>query len=88
VQVPLDDVLLAADVQGVEVLALEQALDALARIDPCKSRVVELRYFGGLSNGEAAEILGVSADIATRDWRMARAWLVAKLTRNQESGGS
>jgi len=85
-RVPLDEVLLAAESRGVELLVLDEALDALARIDRRKSRVVELRYFGGLNMEEAAEILGVSVDTAKRDWRMARAWLFAELTAKQASG--
>ena len=85
-RVPLDEVPLAAEPRGIEVLALDKALDALAGMDPRKSRVVELRYFGGLSIEETAEVLGVSIDTAKRDWRMARAWLIAELTG--ESGGS
>jgi RNA polymerase sigma-70 factor, ECF subfamily len=82
-RVALDEALLVAQARGVEVLALDEALDALARIDRRKSRVVELRYFGGLSIGETAEVLGVSVDTAKRDWRMARAWLIADLTRKE-----
>ena len=85
-RVPLEEVPLAAEPRGIEVLALDKALDALAGMDPRKSRVVELRYFGGLSIEETAEVLGVSIDTAKRDWRMARAWLIAELTG--ESGGS
>jgi RNA polymerase sigma factor (TIGR02999 family) len=81
-RVPLDEVLLAAQANGIDVLALNEALDALARIDARKSRVVELRYFGGLTIEETAEVLGVSIDTAKRDWRMARAWLIAELTKN------
>jgi RNA polymerase sigma factor (sigma-70 family) len=58
---------------------LDEALDALARIDPRKSRVVELRYFVGLSIQETSDVLGVSVDTVQRDWRMARAWLFAEL---------
>jgi RNA polymerase sigma factor (TIGR02999 family) len=86
--VPLDEVLVAAETRGIEVLALDEALDSLARIDGRKSRVVELRYFGGLSIEETAETLGVSVDTAKRDWRMARAWLIAELTGKQDSDGS
>ena len=77
--VALDDALLTAQARGIEVLALDEALDALARFDPRKGRVVELRYFGGLNIEETAEILGVSVDTVKRDWRMARAWLFAGL---------
>jgi len=85
-RVPLDEVLLVAKARGVEMLALDDALDALARNDARKSRLVELRYFGGLKFEEAAEVLGVSVDTAKRDWRMARAWLIAALTV-KDSGG-
>lgn len=87
-RVPLDDVLLVAQARGIELLALDEALDALARADRRKCRVVELRYFGGLNIEESAEVLGVSVDTAKRDWRMARAWLLAELTGKQDSGGS
>jgi RNA polymerase sigma-70 factor (ECF subfamily) len=80
----LDEVLLAARARGIDVLALDEALEALARIDPRKGRVVELRYFGGLKIEETAEILGVSVDTVKRDWRMARAWLLAELAGMRE----
>jgi len=76
----LDQVLVSAQTRGIEVLALDEALNTLARIDIRKSLVVELRYFGGLSIEETAEALGVSLDTAKRDWRMARAWLLAELS--------
>ena len=78
-RVSLDDVLLAAEERGVELLALDRALDELARIDARKGRVVELRYFGGLSIEETAAVLNVSIDTAKRDWRMAKAWLISQL---------
>jgi len=87
-RVQLDQVLLSAQARGIEVLALDEALETFARIDARKSRVVELRYFGGLSIEETAEALGVSVDTAKRDWRIARAWLLAELSSKQESRGS
>lgn len=87
-RVALDEALVAAQARGIEVLALDEALDALARIDHRKSRVVELRYFGGLNIEETADVLGVSVDTVKRDWRMARAWLLDELTGKQESAGS
>jgi RNA polymerase sigma factor (TIGR02999 family) len=66
-----------------ELIALDDALDALAGIDPRKARVVELRFFGGLTVEETAAILKVSPDTVMRDWSMARAWLLSEL-----SGGS
>jgi RNA polymerase sigma factor (TIGR02999 family) len=79
-RLPLDQVLVSAQARGIDVLALDEALNTLARIDARKTRVVELRYFGGLSIEETAEVLGVSLDTAKRDWRMARAWLLAELS--------
>lgn len=80
VRVPVDDVAVPTPVDGVDVLALNEALEALASIDGRKCRVVELRYFGGLTIEETAQALGISIDTAKRDWRMARAWLLAQLT--------
>jgi RNA polymerase sigma-70 factor (ECF subfamily) len=82
--VPLDDVILEVEARGIEVVALGHAIESLAKIDGRKSRVVELRYFGGLSLEETAEILGVSTETAKRDWKMARAWLYTQLTGKQK----
>ena len=80
-RVPLDDALVSGgDANPMEVLDLDAALDALARLDPRKSRLVELRYFAGLTLEEAAGILHISVETAKRDWRMAKAWLLAELT--------
>jgi RNA polymerase sigma factor (TIGR02999 family) len=62
-----------------ELLALDDALLGLAEIDPQKAAVVELRYFGGLTEAEVAEVLGVSATTVHREWRRARAWLHREL---------
>ena len=86
-RVTLDEALLTAQARGVDVLALDVALDELARIDRRKSRVVELRYFGGLTIEEAAAVLGVSVDTVKRDWRMAKAWLSAELSGRQRPVG-
>ena len=82
-RVPLDEVLLEVETGGIEVVALDTALRSLAEIDGRKSRLVELRYFGGLSVEETAEILGVSVETAKRDWKMARAWLYTQLADKQ-----
>lgn len=79
-RVPIDEALVAADSQGVDVLQLDQALHALSQIDIRKARVVELRYFGGLSVEETAGVLAISPETVKRDWRMAKAWLFAELT--------
>jgi len=84
-QVPLDEMLLQGEAFGIEVIALDSALQLLAQIDGRKSRVVELRYFGGLSLEESAEVLGVSFETAKRDWKMARAWLYTQLTGKQKT---
>lgn len=63
-----------------ELIALDDALNALANVDPRKARVIELRFFGGLSVKETAEVLKVSPDTVMRDWRLARAWLLAELS--------
>jgi len=78
-RMPLDHVLVGASVTGIDILALNEALERLSQIDPRKSRVVELRYFGGLTTIETAEALGISEETAKRDWRMAKAWLLQAL---------
>jgi RNA polymerase sigma factor (TIGR02999 family) len=82
VRIPLDEVLLGTRARGVEVLPLDDALSSLAEIDPRKSRVVELRFFGGLSVEETAEVLEISPETVLRDWRMAKTWLFRELTRS------
>lgn len=65
--------------QSSQVLALDEALTRLALLDERKSRVVELKYFGGFTNEEAAEVLGSSVETVKRDWRFARSWLLHAL---------
>jgi RNA polymerase sigma factor (TIGR02999 family) len=79
-RVPLDEVLLGAQARGIEMVALDKALESLSKFDARKSRVVELRYFGGLSVEETAQVLGISPETAKRDWKMAKAWLLDELT--------
>ena len=78
-RVALEDVAAAGAAPGVDVLALDRALERLEQLDPRQARVVELRYFGGLSAAEAGEALGVSLATVNRDWAMARAWLFREL---------
>jgi RNA polymerase sigma-70 factor (ECF subfamily) len=80
VRISLDEAVTAAKARQVDILALDQALASLSEFDPRKGRVVELRYFGGLSVEEAAEVVGISPETAKRDWKMAKAWLFAELT--------
>ncbi len=70
---------------GADLAALDDGLKALAALDPRKSRVVELRFFGGLSVEETAEVLKVSAETVMRDWRLAKVWLRRELSREQNS---
>ena len=80
--VPLEEALLAtADEADIDVVALDEALARLAEFDPEQERLVELRYFAGLSLEEAAEVLGVSRATAAREWAIAKAWLHRELTR-------
>ncbi|MFN0139113.1 MAG: sigma-70 family RNA polymerase sigma factor [Pyrinomonadaceae bacterium] len=65
--------------QSAQVVALEDALKMLASLDERKCRIVELKFFGGLTNEEAAESLGISVETVKRDWRFARAWLLREL---------
>jgi RNA polymerase sigma factor (TIGR02999 family) len=76
----LDGVDVAAPEPAVDILALEDALTALAAVDPRPSRVVELRFFGGFSVDETAEALGVSVRTVINDWNTARAWLKHELS--------
>jgi len=84
VRVPLDEKLLGTRARGVEVVDLDDALLSLSKLDPRKSRVVELRYFGGLSVEETAEVLQISAETVMRDWQMAKTWLFRELTRTSD----
>jgi len=79
VKVTLDEALMPAKEAGHDLIALDDALQALAKFDERKSRVVELRFFGGLSVEETASVLGVSVDTVMRDWKLARAWLLKEL---------
>lgn len=75
----IDDVQLAVHQEATEVVALHEALKRLQDIDPRKSQVVEMRYFGGLSIEETAEALGISVITVNRDWRLARTWLIREM---------
>ena len=75
----LADVERASDKPDVDLLALHEALNELAELDPQQARIVELKFFGGLSIEETAEVLGVGHATVERDWKMARAWLRSKL---------
>jgi RNA polymerase sigma-70 factor, ECF subfamily len=76
---PLAEVAVISDLRADELLAVNRALDSLMAVDPRKSKVFELRYFGGMSVDEAAEAVNISPATVARDWRMARAWIRREL---------
>lgn len=77
----LNDAMSAQKPQSVDLIALDDSLNELARLDPQQSRIVELRFFGGLSIDETAEVVGVSPATVKREWATARAWLHRELRR-------
>lgn len=85
-RVPFEEALFAGHEAPADILALDDALKALADFDERKSRAVELRFFGGLSVEETAEVLHVSAETVLRDWKLAKAWLLHELTRHKHDG--
>jgi len=84
VRVPFDEARVSSPQPDADVLALEEALTALSKSEPRKGRVVELRYFGGLTVDETAEVLGVSPETVMRDWTMAKLWLLRALRHGAE----
>jgi RNA polymerase sigma factor (TIGR02999 family) len=71
-----------------ELIAVDDVLEVLAKMDPRKGRVIELRFFGGLSVEETAEVLKISPQSVMRDWKLAKAWLTRELSREALSDGS
>jgi RNA polymerase sigma-70 factor, ECF subfamily len=81
-RISLDKALVFSEDKSSELLALDEALQRLAQWDPRQSRIVELRYFGGLSVEETAEVIGLSGTQVKREWSHAKAWLRGELARN------
>lgn len=81
-KISLDEVQTSIDVRATELVALDEALESLAGIDPRKSQIVEMRFFGGLSVEEIAAALGISDKTVMRDWRIAKIWLHRELSAN------
>jgi RNA polymerase sigma factor (TIGR02999 family) len=79
--VPLNEAVAVFRDRRTDIVALDDALRTLAGIDPRKSRVVEMRFFGGLSIEETAEVLHVSPETVLRDWRLAKVWLLRELSK-------
>ena len=83
----LDEALVACETQTAQLLELHEALNRLAEIDPRKGKVVEMRYFGGMSIDETAAALGISPATVKRDWEVARTWLLRELQRGDSRAG-
>lgn len=86
-QVSLGEAAAFTGKRGTDLVALDEALTALAEVDPRKSQVVEMRFFGGLSIEEVAEVLKVSKETVMRDWRLAKVWLLRELGREVDGEG-
>jgi RNA polymerase sigma-70 factor (ECF subfamily) len=84
--VSLDEAALVADVSNTDLVSLDRAMHALARIDPRKVQVVEMRFFGGLNVEETAEVLKISTVTVKRDWRAAKLWLYREMTGGNTDG--
>ncbi len=84
--VSLDEAAILSRERASELIALDEALTSLTAIDLRRSRVVELRFFGGLSNEEIAEVLKISANTVTRDWKVAKAWLYREMSKERADG--
>ena len=82
-RVSLDEVAEVAEARAADLLALDEALKALSAIDPRKAQLVELKYFGGLTIEEAANVLGVSTPTVERDWHTARIWLYKEISKGK-----
>jgi RNA polymerase sigma factor (TIGR02999 family) len=80
-RVEFETVNVTPEMPRTDVVALDEALQALAQIDEQQSRIVEMRFFGGLTTEEAAEVLGISRSTAKRDWNVAKAWLARQMKR-------
>jgi RNA polymerase sigma factor (TIGR02999 family) len=84
--IPLDEALVISAEPQIDLVSLEQALTRLGETDLRKSKVVEMRFFGGLTIEQTAEVLQISPETVTRDWNMARAWLLRELDGGSDHG--
>ena len=82
VKLSLEEGLIVSDERSEQVVAVHEALEGLAKIDPRQAQIVELKFFGGLSNEETAEVLAVSPGTVARDWTMAKAWLRREISKS------
>jgi RNA polymerase sigma factor (TIGR02999 family) len=83
IKLPLDEIINLSEERATDLLILDEALKALAEIDPQKSRIVELRFFGGLSIEETAEVLGIGTATVIRQWKLAKAWLYHEVNKKE-----
>ena len=83
-QISLDEALVVSPGPTLDLVALDRALETLAAVDARKSQMIELRFFGGLSVEETADVLHVSTDTVKRDWRLAKLWLLRELEGEQQ----
>lgn len=81
VHLPLDEALIFSEDRAAELVVLDDALEALAQLDERKSRIIEMRFFGGLTVEETAEVLKISPETVMREWKRARAWLKVELEK-------
>jgi len=86
-RVELDTSLVLPQVRTTDLVALDDALTGLAKLDEQQGRIVELRFFGGLATEEIAEVLGVSASTVQRDWNVAKVWLMREIKRGDRGSG-
>lgn len=84
VQINLDDAVILSPEKSEELIALDEALERLANFDQMKSRIVEMRYFGGLSIEETAQALGIAPPTVSKHWRLAKAWLQNEICRENK----
>ena len=82
VKLSLEEGLIVSDERSEQVVAVHEALEGLAKIDPRQAQIVELKFFGGLSNDETGEMLAVSPGTVARDWTMAKAWLRREISKS------
>lgn len=87
-RIPLDEGVVGSMGRDIDLMALDEALDQLAQFAPRKARVVEMRFFAGLTIEETAEVLGVSTDIVKREWRTAKLWLLRALSKAGDETGA
>jgi RNA polymerase sigma factor (TIGR02999 family) len=84
----LDDAVILTKEKSAELIALDEALDRLAKFDKTKSRIVELRYFGGMTIEETAEVLGIAPVTVSVNWRLAKAWLAREIRAREDLGNN